>query len=289
MILTDHVAGGARTLAAGGVAKDDARQDAALLARWVLGWSQAEWLTRQREEAPGTFRDAFESAILRRSRREPVAYITGVREFYGRTFRVTPDVLIPRPETELVVEETLAIQAGRRHAHGSGAPRIADVGAGSGCLAVTLALELPSAHVLAIDVSEPALRVAHENARALGAADRFEFWRGAFLPRGIPPLEVIVSNPPYVAERDLDSLPEEVRTFEPARALFAGPDGLRVIRALLPEATASLRPGGWLVMEIGAGQADAVSRLVNDTGTLTVHHIRPDLQSIPRVVIARKR
>jgi release factor glutamine methyltransferase len=286
--LVDLTAGGARQIAAAGVPSDDARQDASVLARWVLGWSQAEWLTRQREEAPEPFLQPFESAIRRRAGREPVAYITGTREFYGRPFRVTPDVLIPRPETELVVEEALALLAGRRHARASDAPRIADVGAGSGCLAITLALEAPAAHVLAIDVSEPALRVAWDNAQALGVTERLEIWRGAFLPKGVPPLDLVVSNPPYIADPDFQSLPADVRAFEPALALEAGPDGLRVIRALLPEAAAALRPGGWLVMEIGAGQADAVRALVDGTPGLTLHHIRPDLQGIPRVVAARR-
>jgi release factor glutamine methyltransferase len=286
--LAEHAADGARTLAAAGLASDDSRQDAAVLARWALGWSHAEWLTRQREEAAGGFADAYQSAIRRRGNREPIAYITGTREFYGRTFRVTPDVLIPRPESELIVEEALALLAAIVPTPGPAAPRVADVGAGSGCLAVTLALERPNAHILAIDVSEAALRIAYENARTLGAGSRIEFWRGAFLPRGVPPLDLVVANPPYVAERDRDQLPIEVRGFEPAQALFGGPDGLRVIRALVPEAAAALRPGGWLVMEIGAGQADAVAGVLKETGHYTLHHVRRDLQNIPRVVVARR-
>jgi release factor glutamine methyltransferase len=286
--LAEHAADAARTLAAAGLASDDSRQDAALLARWALGWSQAEWLARQREAAAGTFADAYQSAIRRRANREPIAYITGTREFYGRAFRVTPDVLIPRPESELVVEEALALLAAIVPTPGPAAPRVADVGAGSGCLAVTLALERPNAHILAIDVSEAALRIAYENARTLGAGSRIEFWRGAFLPRGVPPLDLVVANPPYVAERDRDQLPIEVRGFEPAQALFGGPDGLRVIRALVPEAATALRSGGWLVMEIGAGQADAVAALLKETGNFTLHHVRRDLQGIPRVVVARR-
>lgn len=287
--LAEHAADAARTLAAAGLAQDDSRQDAALLARWTLGWSHAEWLGRLRETANGSFADTYQAAIRRRANREPVAYITGTREFYGRSFRVTPDVLIPRPETELVVEEALGLLAALSPTFASGAPRIADVGAGSGCLAVTIALERPNAHVMAIDVSEPALRIAYENARTLGAAGRIEFWRGAFLPRGVPALDLIVANPPYVAEDDRDSLPMEVRAFEPPQALFGGPDGLTVIRGLVPEAAVALRPGGWLVMEIGAGQAEAVAALLRGSGLLTLHHIRHDLQDIPRVVVARCR
>jgi release factor glutamine methyltransferase len=285
--LAEHAADAARTLVAAGLASDDSRQDAALLARWALGWSHAEWLARHREKPVDTFAETYQSAIRRRANREPVAYIIGTREFYGRSFRVTPDVLIPRPETELVVEEALALLAALGSA--PGAPRVADVGTGSGCLAVTIALERPTAHLIAIDISEAALRIAYENARELGAANRIEFWRGAFLPRGVPPLDLIVTNPPYVAERDRDDLPIEVRGFEPAQALFGGPDGLRVIRALVPEAATALRPGGWLVMEIGMGQDGAVAEVLGETGAFALHHIRHDLQDIPRVVVARRR
>jgi release factor glutamine methyltransferase len=287
--LAELAADGARTLASAGLAFDDSRQDAALLARWTLGWSQAEWLARHRETPADAVADTYHSAIRRRANREPIAYITGTREFYGRSFRVTPDVLIPRPETELVVEEALALLAALTPTPGPAAPRVADVGTGSGCLAVTIALERPSAHVLAVDISEAALRIAYENARALGAGSRIEFWRGAFLPRGVPPLDLVVANPPYVAERDRDQLPIEVRGFEPPQALFGGPDGLRVIRALVPEAAAALRPSGWLIMEIGAGQSEDVGALLQDTGSFALHHIRRDRQDIPRVVVARRR
>ena len=154
-----------------------------------------------------------------------MAYITGSREFYGRPFRVTPDVLIPRPETELVVEEALALLTSLSPSAGAAAPRVADVGAGSGCLAVTVALERPTAHVLAIDISEPALRIAYENARTLGAASRVEFWRGAFLPRGVPPLDLIVLSHFHgdhfdqVAERELEKSVPIVTTSEAAHEL----------------------------------------------------------------------
>ncbi len=289
MTLAELAADGARTLTAAGLASDDSRQDAALLARWTLGWSHAEWLARHRETPADPVADTFQSAIRRRANREPLAYITGTREFYGRSFRVTPDVLIPRPETELVVEEALALLAALTPTPGPAAPRVADVGAGSGCLAITIALERPTAHVLAIDISEAALRIAYENARALGAATRIEFWRGAFLPRGVPPLDLVVANPPYVAERDRERLPIEVRGFAPAQAHFGGPDGLLVIRTLGPEAAAALRPSGWLVMEIGAGQSEDVAALLQESGDFVLHHIRHDLQDIPRVVVARRR
>jgi release factor glutamine methyltransferase len=290
--LADHASGAAQVLEVAGLAPEDARAEAALLARWVLGWSQTEWLCHSRDLPPTDFADQFQAATRRRANREPVSYITGTREFYGRSFRVTPDVLVPRPETELVVEEaleSLAAKAAKERGGDRPPVFVADVGTGSGCLAITIALESPSAKVLAIDISDAILTVAHENARALGADDRIEFWRGTCLPGGMRPLDLIVANPPYVAERDRESLPIEVRGFEPAEALFGGPDGLHVIRALVPGAAAALGPAGSLVMEIGAGQSEEVARCIESTGRLTVHHIRPDLQGIPRVVVARKK
>lgn len=290
MTLAESVTQATRVLVSAGLPVEDSRHDAALLARWQLRWGQTEWLSHLRESEPEGFATPFHNLIRRRANREPVAYITGTREFYGRNITVTPDVLIPRPETELLVEEALAVLASRSRAQAD-APRVADVGTGSGCLAITIALEWPAARVLAIDVSQAALTLAHKNAVALGggAADRIEFWRGAFLPTQVPPFDLIVSNPPYVAERDWALLPLEVRAFEPGQALFGGPDGLRIIRALVAEVAGALAPGGWFVMEIGAGQAAEVTRLIEETGSLTVHRIRPDLQSIPRVVVARRR
>ena len=282
MTIARAVSAAAGTLAAAGAPPDDARHDAALLARWVLRWSQTDWLTRQGDAPPADFAERLGAAIDRRARHEPVAYIVGRQEFWGLSFDVTPAVLIPRPETELIVEAASAVL------HDVASPRVADVGTGSGCLAITIALESPTAQVLAIEVSEAALAVARDNARALGAS-RVDFWRGAFLPGLIPPLDLVVANPPYVAERDRAALPAEVRDFEPPQALFGGPDGLLVIRALVPAAAAALAPGGWLVMEIGAGQSDDVARLVEETGALRLHHIRPDLQGIPRVVVARRK
>lgn len=271
-------------LVAAGLPPDDSRRDATLLARWRLGWSLAEWLSRQHEPAPPDFARQLDALIQRRADREPIAYITGGREFYGRRFLVTPGVLVPRPETELLIEEALtALAAGT-----SPEPLIADVGTGSGCLAVTLALEWPSAHLLATDSSTSALDVARENAAVLGVLDRVEFWHGSLLPAGIPPLDLVVSNPPYIPEGDRLSLPLEVRGFEPESALFAGSDGLDVIRALLPAAESALAPGGLLIFEIGIEQSKAVRNLVQARRHLTLLRVRRDLQDIPRIVVCRK-
>lgn len=303
MTVHECVAAAASVLAGAGFSPDDARGDAAVLARRALGWSLADWAARRGEPAPAAFDARLLALARRRATHEPVAYITGVREFYGREFIVTPAVLIPRPETEAVVEEltppsSVVSEEGRQDARPGPSrpdrpvvpvapvvPVVVDVGTGSGCLAVTLALELPHVRVIATDVSRAALDVARANARALGAA-RVEFVEQALVPPGVR-ADVIVSNPPYVPERDRASLPADVRDFEPAGALFAGPDGLDVIRALVPAARAALAPGGWLVMEIGAGQAGAVAALVRDAG-LDLRRVRADLQGIPRVIVARQ-
>ena len=209
--------------------------------------------------------------LHQRIKGEPTQYITGRQEFYGREFRVTPDVLIPRPETEHLVEATLARRA----------ETILDIGTGSGAIAVTLALET-TARVTASDVSPAALRVARQNADALGA--RVDFVAcdlGAALADGS--FDLVVSNPPYIAGRDRTSLQAEVRDHEPALALFGGEDGLAVYQRLVPEARRLLRPGGWLMMELG--DAGAVREMC---GSWTGVEIVNDLAGIPRVLLARK-
>ena len=274
-VIADHAA---QALVARGFAPADARRDVSVLARHVLGWTLADWITKSDAPSPAGFAESLQQLVLRRMTHEPVAYITGVREFYGREFLVARGVLIPRPETEDL------IAAGRDVIQGREAPVVLDVGTGSGCIAITIALEHPAVRVVATDLSAGALDIARENAERL-CAHRVEFIESPLVPPGLPPLDLIVSNPPYVPERDRESLSPDVRDFEPPQALFAGEDGLDVIRALLPQAHAALKPGGELLMEIGAGQADAVTRLVGQAG-LQLIAIRPDLQGIPRVVVA---
>lgn len=277
-VIADHAA---QALIARGFPPEDARRDVSVLARQVLGWTMADWVTNAGALSPTGFAESLQRLVLRRMTHEPVAYITGVREFYGREFMVTRAVLIPRPETEGVIE---AVPPGLLAENASGSFVALDIGTGSGCLAITLALEHPAARVIATDLSRDALAIAAENAERLGA-DRVEFVETSLIPAGLPPLDLIVTNPPYVPERDRESLSPDVRDFEPALALFAGEDGLEVIRALLPQARAALKPGGALVMEIGAGQADAVTALVAEAG-LQLVTVRPDLQGIPRIVVA---
>jgi release factor glutamine methyltransferase len=263
-----------------------ARQlEAEVLVRAILHWDAAEWIARQREPADPSFCEAYARAVARRRAHEPVAYITGTREFYGRPFLVTRDVLIPRPETELIVDEALAALTERASAIET--PRVADIGTGSGCLAITIALEWLSARVAATDISTEALAVAVENAARLGVEGHIRFRRTSLAGGAADSFDVIVSNPPYVATRDSAALAPDVRDYEPAGALFAGDDGLDVIRELLPAAERALTPGGWLIMEIGAGQADEVTTLAA-SAKLELVRVAPDLAGIPRVVVARR-
>lgn len=283
--LAETAAGAAASLEAAGFGRDESRREAALLARRLLGWSAAEWLTHLGDPAPPDLAGRLAPLVARRALHEPIAYITGEREFYGRLFRLTPDVLIPRPETELVVEEALACL--RAAGPASGPCRVLDIGAGSGCLGVTLALEWPAARVVATDVSVAALDVARTNAARLGVAERTEFRHGAMAGGAAGPFDLIAANPPYVPDADRASLAPDVVDYEPAPALFAGRDGLDVIRALVPDAARLLARDGWLVLEIGQGQAKAVGRLIDATPGLSLVRIRPDLADIPRVVVAR--
>lgn len=272
-------------LVASGFAAGEARRDAAAIGRAALGWDGARWIVGLADSIAPECSTRLDAMIARRARREPVAYILGEREFFGRPFEVSPDVLIPRPETELLVESALAAIDERTSE--SRAPAVLDVGAGSGCIAVTIALERPGVLVTGTDVSAEALSVATANARRHGIDGRVT-WRHASLTGGAAgTIDVLVSNPPYVAEADRASLPADVREFEPATAVFGGPDGLDVLRALVPAAALALRPGGWLLAEIGAGQAEAVRGLLAGTSLAWIE-TRPDLAGIPRVVIARQ-
>jgi release factor glutamine methyltransferase len=270
-------------LIAAGIDAAEAGLDAELLARHALGWERAILLARLADGAPEMFDTAFRPLVERRLRREPMAYILGTQEFWGRDFRVAPGVLIPRPETELLIEETLA-WAGNRH--GGASFTAVDVGTGSGCLAITIALELPSAALHATDISSAALAIAGDNARRLGA--KVQFHPGALLSGVTAPLDLIVSNPPYVTRAEYVALQPEVRAFEPETALVAGEDGLSVIRGLLDAAESALRLGGRLLMEIGYGQADAVAALLRERPGLDLLRIRADLQGIARAVVAAR-
>jgi len=215
--------------------------------------------------------------VERRYKGEPIQYITREQEFYGLPFHVTPDVLIPRTETEHLVEKIVEI------APCFSRPRIVDVGTGSGIIAITVAHEWTSAVITAIDISAAALELARRNADRTGVAERIRFLHGDLLaPVADERFDMVVSNPPYVPTGDRDSLSVEVREHEPALALFAGADGLDVIRRLIPAAFAVLEPGGFLLMEIGYGQSGPVAALLKEAGFERIDFV-PDLQGIPRV------
>jgi release factor glutamine methyltransferase len=280
--ITARVAEAATMLLAAGLSAADARQDAGVLARHVLGWSLEQWLAHQRDDAPADFAAAFAPLIARRVAREPLAYILGEREFYWRSFLVTPATLIPRPETELIIDAALQASGATRY------PQIVDVGTGSGCIAITLAAELPTATVIATDISAAALETATVNAARHGVTERVAFRHGAFFAGIDSAVDLIVSNPPYVPDRDRATMAPEVEGHEPSRALFAGSDGLDCIRPLLALTPDQLRSGGTLIFEFGFGQAGHIKQLIACQPSLRLQALLPDLQGIPRVAIVQR-
>jgi release factor glutamine methyltransferase len=289
-----------RRFVCAGIEPAEAAVDADVLARHALGgWERGQLLVRQHEVCPAGFAGVFEALVRRRERREPAGYIIGHREFWSLDIEVRPGVLVPRPETELLVEEALSRlspegvdRRGRPVSERAPAPAVvyvADVGTGSGCVAVALARWLPSGVVIAIDASDEALAVARRNAERHDVSGRVRFLKADLLAGVAGPFDAVVSNPPYVPAPDIAGLQPEVRDYEPLQALTGGHDGLDVIRRLVPEAAAALRPGGWLLFEFGFGQADGVRAVVAAEPTLELIEVRADLAGIPRVVTARRR
>lgn len=228
----------------------------------------------------------FCDLIERRVAGEPIQYITGEAEFYGLPFHVNRDVLIPRPETEHLVENAIAL-AQRLRLTWAPYPRIVDVGTGSGAIAVALAHALPFAEITATDISLTALAVAKSNAARNGSADRVRFFDGDLLePVVSEHFDIVISNPPYVPESDRKTLAIEVREYEPAQALFAGEDGLQIYRRLIPAAFGALVPGGFVALEIGYGQQETIHALLASAG-FTGIEFTEDLHKIPRVAVAR--
>jgi len=256
-------------------------REAALLLGRVLGLSEAQILARDRDEVPPEAAERFSSLLARRLTGEPAAYLFGEREFYGRTFQVTPAVLIPRPETEHVVEAALAEPLPPR-------PRILDVGTGSGILAGTLALEVPGSRVVATDLSAGALAVAAGNARRFGARDRvFPVRTDLTAGLDLSCFDLVVSNPPYIDPADAPELSPEVCKFEPHLALFAPGRGDSVLARLF-SLCAGLRSGVRLIVEIGYGQLD-VARDHAEASALLLEGAWQDYSSIPRVLTLRRR
>lgn len=267
---------------AAGPHKDRARADAELLLMQIIRRNRAYLIAHPDKTLSAEEAARYEAFIERRANGEPIQQIIGEQEFYRMPFRVTPDVLIPRPETEHVVEKVLEFAA--RFSQ----PRIIDVGTGSGAIALALAHHLPCARITATDIWAHALDLAHSNAGSNGVSNRIRFLPGdLFDPVAKEQFEIVVSNPPYVSHNDRDSLAVEVRNHEPALALFAGEDGLEVFRRLIPAAFAALAPGGFVVLEIGYGQEAAIRELLSASGFDQIE-FTSDLQGIPRVASAHR-
>lgn len=229
--------------------------------------------------------DRYREFLRRRGSGEPVQYILGKTEFFGREFTVSSAVLIPRPETEVLVEEAL------KRIHKVEQPHLLDIGTGSGVIAVTIAAERDDARVVATDISGDALAIARQNAAKLGVADRIEFRQGSMYGALSPddaPFDAIVANPPYIRDDERETLQTEVVDHEPETALFAGPDGLNVIRPLIHSASEYLTPRGFCALEIGNGQADAICALWVKTAPKWAVSVAKDLAGIDRIVIAER-
>lgn len=257
------------------------RLDAELLAAMALGIRRLDVYLQFDRPLGDAQLGAIRELVRRRGGGEPVAHITGEREFHGRGFAVTPDVLIPRPETETLVDLALA----RARQLGGDVLRIADLGTGSGCIAVTLAAELPGAVVIGTDLSDSALEVATSNARRHGVGDRIDLRQGSWAaPIDDGAVDLLVANPPYIPSAEIAGLPRDVGEHEPRLALDGGPDGLDRFRDLLPGAARVLAAGGWAAFEVDSRKADATASLVARAlgpGTVAVH---ADLSGRPRVV-----
>ena len=266
----------------------NARLDAEVLLSHIIMKDRVWLITHRDDVLDDNHQREFADVIQRRTRREPLQHIIGNQEFWGLEFIVSPDVLIPRPETEFIIEAALAIVQDRNKP-----VRIIDLCTGSGCIAVSLAKELTAARVIATDASEKALAVARENTRRHGVSEHIRFLLGdLFEPleeldiRG--QIDIIVSNPPYVQAGDLSTLQPEVRDYEPEMALIAGPKGTEIAKRIIQLSPEYLKKNGALIMEMGLGQAEALTRMVEATGAYGDRELLKDLAGIERVIVARK-
>lgn len=270
------VQGAATELKAAGVS--DPVRDARLLLRWILDLTAVELSMALTAQGTEDEKRRYRSAVARRAAREPLSHITGHREFWGRRFRVNSDVLDPRPETETLVAEAL---------HRGPFQNVLDLGTGSGCLLVTLLAEWSGAKGLGVDISDAALAVASCNAQDLGVDARARLAKRDWLEGVEGQFDLIVSNPPYIARAELPTLSPEVQQFEPHQALFAEEEGLAAYRQIATQAPRVLSPGGVIMLEIGAGQSDAVSAILAERGWL-LNRIIPDLDQRARVLVASR-
>ena len=261
------------------------RLNAELLLLFVLSRERAYLYAHPERELTPDEQSNFDEVVRERARGCPTQYITGHQEFWGLDLLVSPAVLIPRPETEHVVETVLELVK-EYPFDGPGRLKLLDVGTGSGCIALALASELPHAEIHACDISEEALEIARVNAARLALGGKVLFRKSDLLSvYAGEHFDFVISNPPYVGECDADKVQKQVREFEPKVAVFSGREGMEIYRCLVPEAHEHLRPGGWLVAEIGYSEEDNVRNLLAGWAEIQV---TPDLQGIPRVVAARK-
>ena len=260
------------------------RMNAETLLMFVLGVNRAYLYAHPERELTPEEQARYDEVVAQRSSGVPSQYIIGHQEFWGLDFVVTPAVLIPRPETEHLVETVLDF------ARGVERPKIVDVGTGSGCIALALAHELKGAEVYAVDLSADALEIARANAARLQLDGRVKFLRSDVLAgmAGVHDFDFVVSNPPYVGNNEADKVQRSVFEYEPRMAVFSGESGLDVIRPLIEQAHDALKPGGWLAMEIGYSMRDMVLELLGPTMWDDIRVV-PDLQGIPRVIAARRR
>jgi len=278
-----HIARARSALAEAGLSPKEAELGARLLAEFALEWTTEHLLTAGHDAAPDDFQRRYASLIERRGAREPLAYIVGRQEFWGLSFAVSPAVLIPRRETELIVEAALEL-----FPEPDRSLLAADVCTGSGCVAVALACQRRSASIAATDISSAALEVARQNAACHGVADRVQLHRSDLLEDLDGSFDLIVCNPPYVADRDRRGLQPEVRDHEPDVALFGGADGFDLVERLVTSVPSRLRSGGYLLFEFGLGQDDRVESLVAATASLTLLELRRDLQGIARTAVVHR-
>jgi release factor glutamine methyltransferase len=259
------------------------RLDAELLLMHFLKVDRVQLFIHQERELSEEERTGFSLWSERRCKGEPVAYITGVKEFWSLVFEVNREVLIPRPETECLVEEVM-----RCCGQESGNLRIIDIGTGSGAIAVVLSRELSGSCVVATDISRGALAIARKNAVSHGVAERIEFLEGELFALATGEFDMIVSNPPYIPDHVYPLLPAGIREFEPRQALVAGPDGTLFHREIIQRGLDYLKAGGWICMEIGEGQRNLVDSLLRETGAFEEIHCRQDYGGLDRVVAAKK-
>ncbi len=277
------------------------RMNAELLLMFTLGCDRAFLFAHPEREITSEESERYDKALAQRASGIPAQYITGHQEFWGMDFIVTPAVLIPRPETEHLIEVVLPLaralniessgSAGQPRAAIPTRQKIVDVGTGSGCIAIVLAKELPQAEIHATDISPAALEIARANAARHQLETRIEFHETDLLPHFVNSkletrsFDFVVSNPPYVGDSEEDQVQLEVRKFEPRNAVFAGPTGLEIIERLIPQAQTVLKPGGWLIVEVSGTIVEGVKKLLSGWDEVT---ITKDLQGIPRIVSAKK-